>query len=71
MRAGAVIVREVAGQKAAQVPVATDENVIQALTSDRANEALREGVLPRTARCGQDFRDDHALDSMTEHIAIS
>jgi len=34
MRASAVIVREVAGQSAAQVPFAEDQNMIQTLAPD-------------------------------------
>lgn len=42
-----VTVREIAGQDAAQVGFAQDEDVIQTVAPDRANEPLREGVLPR------------------------
>ncbi len=40
-----VVVREVAGEGAAQVPFAEDEDVIQTLAPDRADEPLREGTL--------------------------
>src|SRR5438046_2858079 len=46
MRASAVIVGEVAGQDAAQVTFAENQNVIQTLTPDRANEPLGERILP-------------------------
>jgi hypothetical protein len=52
-----VIVREIAGQGATQVAFAQDEDVIQALAPDRANEPFREGVLPRAGGRGQDFSD--------------
>lgn len=55
--ARSVIVREVAGQGAAQVPFAEDEDVIQALPPGGADEAFREGVLPRAVGRGQDFTD--------------
>ena len=45
-----VIVRKVAGQGAAQVPFAEDEDVIETLAPDRADEPLRERVLPRAVR---------------------
>ncbi len=41
-----VVVREVAGEGAAQVPFAEDEDVIQTLAPNRADEPLREGILP-------------------------
>ena len=52
----AVIVREVAGQDAAQMAFAQDEDMIQTLAPDRADEPLREGILPRAVGRRQDFR---------------
>ena len=46
MRASPVIVGEVAGQNAAQVAFAENQNVIQTLASDRADEPLGERILP-------------------------
>ena len=43
VRARPVVVREVASQGAAQVLFAEDDDVIQALAPDGADEALREG----------------------------
>ena len=42
-----MVVGEIAGQDAAEVSLAEDEHVIQALAPDRADEPLREGILPR------------------------
>jgi hypothetical protein len=70
MRASPVIVREIAGQDAAQVRFAEDQNVIQTLAADRADEALRERILPRTLRCRKDFLDVHALHSMPKRRAV-
>ncbi len=53
----AVIVREVGSQQAAQVAFAQDENVIETLAPDRADEPFCEGVLPRTVGRGQHFTD--------------
>ena len=65
-----VIVEKVAGQEASQVAFAQDEDMIQALTSDRADEPLREGVLPRAVRCREDFTDAHALYALPEHVTV-
>src|SRR5256885_14788290 len=46
MRASPVIVGEVAGQDAAQVAFAENQNVIQTLASHRADEPLGERILP-------------------------
>jgi hypothetical protein len=45
-----MVVGEVLGQDAAEVSPAQDEHVIQALAPDRADEPLREGILPRAVR---------------------
>src|SRR5438445_11386321 len=57
MRASLVIVAEVTGQDAAQVSFPEDENMIQALAPDRADEALCEGILPRAVRGRENFTD--------------
>ena len=61
VRARLVVVREVASQGAAQVLFSEDDNVIQTLAPNRADEALGEGGLPRAVRRRQDFTDAHAL----------
>jgi hypothetical protein len=43
------------------VTLAEDDDMVQALAPDGADEALREGVLPRAVRRRQDFTDAHAL----------
>ena len=57
MRASPVIVGEVADANAAEVPLAQDQDVIEALTSDGADESLREGILPGALRSRQQFSD--------------
>src|SRR6059036_111293 len=70
MRASPVIVGEVAGQNAAQMPLAKDDDMLQALASHRANESLREGILPRAVRGREDFLDPHALHSVPKLFAV-
>ena len=57
MSSRAVIVDEVAGQDAAQVPLAEHKDMVQTLTANRADEPLREGVLPRAVGRRQDLVD--------------
>jgi hypothetical protein len=45
-------------------------DVIQTLAPDRADEPLREGVLPRTVGRGREFTDPHALHSPPERVTI-
>jgi len=46
MCASPVVVGEVTGQDAAQVAFAENQNVIQTLAADRADEPLGERILP-------------------------
>ena len=68
--ASPVVVREVAGQDAPQVLFAEDENMIQTLAPDRADEPLRERILPRAVRRREDFVDPHALHSVPELLTV-
>src|SRR3989442_8107100 len=70
MSASPVIVREVAGQDAAQVAFAEDENVIETLASDRADEPFHEKILPGAVRRRNDFLDLHALHSVPKLVAV-
>src|SRR5205807_4520425 len=65
-----VIVREGAPQGTAQVPVAEDEDVIQTLASDLADEPLGERILAGGERRRQDFTDAHALHALAEGVAV-
>jgi hypothetical protein len=47
-----------------------DEDMIQTLAPDRADEPLREGILPRAVRRGQDFTDSHTLHALPERVAV-
>lgn len=64
-----MIVVEVSDQDASQMPLAKDDDMIEALAPDRPNEPLREGVLPRMRR-RQDFSDAHTLETMSERLAV-
>jgi hypothetical protein len=52
------------------MPLAEDEHMIQALAPDRADEALREGVLPRALRRRENFVDAQALEAMPELLTV-
>jgi hypothetical protein len=59
------------GQDAAEMPLAEDEHMIQALAPDRADEPLRERVLPRTLRRRENFVDAQALYAMPELLTVA
>src|SRR2546428_13675852 len=49
---------------------AEDEDMVQTLAPDRADKALREGVLPRAMGRGQDFSDSHAFHPLPERVTV-
>ena len=66
MSATLVIVPEVAGQDAARVSFAENENVIQTLAPDRIDRALGERILRRR----EDLVDPHALHAVPKPLAV-
>src|SRR5512145_554997 len=54
-----MIIREVRGQDAAQMPLAENDDMLEALASHRADEPLGERVLPRAVRRRENFTDPH------------
>ena len=70
MRPSPVIGREVRGQDASQIPLAENDSMVEALASHRADEPLREGILPRAVGRREDFVDPHALHSVPKLLAV-
>src|SRR5262245_26781877 len=70
MRAGLVVVPEVRGQKAAEVALRENDDMIQALAPDRTDQALGERVLPGAVRRREDFLDAHALYPVPKVLAV-
>jgi hypothetical protein len=65
-----MVVSGVSGQDAAEVTIAEDENVIQALAPDRADEPFREGILPRALRRRKHLLDPHALQAAPKWLTV-
>ena len=65
-----VVVHDVAGQDAAQMAFAKDEDMIQTLAPDRVDEPLHERILPWAVRRGPHFPDPQALHSVPERVTI-
>src|SRR5512145_2972590 len=65
-----MVIGEIAGQDAAEVSLAEDEHVIQALAPDRADEPLNEWVLPRALRRREHLLDPHALQAMPKWLPV-
>src|SRR3989442_14951600 len=68
--AGPMIVGEVRGQDASQMPLGENDDVVQALASHRTNEPLGERVLPRAVRGRDDFTDPHPLDALAKRVLV-
>jgi hypothetical protein len=66
----ALIVGEVRGQRVTQVPLAENDDMVEALAAHRADEALRERILPWAVWRREDFRDLPALHTMPEVFAV-
>jgi hypothetical protein len=56
VRARSLVVRHVGPKDPTKMPLIEDDDVVQALASDRANDAFDVGILPRRARCRADGR---------------
>ncbi len=56
-----MVVAQILGHNAVQVPLVEDDDVVQAFPARRANEALDKGGLPGTARRDHELFDAHAL----------
>ena len=52
------------------MPFAEDEHVIQAFPPNRADEPLREGILPWAMRRCEDLLDAYAVHSMAKVLAV-
>ena len=50
--------------------LAQDEDVVETLTADRADEAFREGILPRASSSREDLLDPHALHELAEAVPV-
>ena len=69
VRPRAVVVAEEIADESQQVPFAEDNDVIQALAAERADEPLGVGVLPGRAQGGEDLPDVHAPKTARDVLA--
>ena len=65
-----VVVLEVLTENSNQMCLVQDDDVIEALATNRADQALDVSVLPRGARCRQHFLDSHIGDSRANDISV-
>jgi hypothetical protein len=62
---GLVVVAEIRRQASLEMASVEDDVVVQALPSNRADEALGVWILPRTARCCENLLHAQRLDSQS------
>jgi hypothetical protein len=61
---------DVRTDNAAQVPLVKDNDVVQALSTERPDNPFGVGILPRTPRCGDDLFNIEAAHTPTELLAV-
>ena len=65
-----MVIGEVGFQDPVQVLLTENNNVIEAISTDRAHEAFGIWVLPGGMRGRENFLDADALDATSESLAI-
>ena len=70
VRSRSMIIAEIVFQDSPQVFPVEHNDVVQTLPADRSDQPLGESILPRTSRGRQHLLDAHALDSLTELVAV-
>src|SRR5881397_1698641 len=70
MRAGGVVVREVAAQQTSEMPFVDHDDVIEAFPSNRPDDALGEGILPGRSRGDEDLANPQVFRPTCEHVAV-
>ena len=70
MTSGIVIVVEVLGQDAVQMPFGEHDDVIRTIAAYAADHSFAIRILPRRPRCDGDFLNPHAFDTLGEVVAV-
>ncbi len=70
MNSPAMVKIDVRTDNAAQMPLAKDNDVVQALSTERSDNPFPVGILPRTPRCGDHFLDIETAHTPMEPLAV-
>src|ERR1043166_10248247 len=70
MRARGVVIPEITAQQTSEMPFVDNNDVIEAFPSNRPDDALGEGILPRGARGDEDLAHPQAFHPPCEHVAV-
>ena len=71
MRAGATVVGKIALENPAQVSLSQHDDMIQALSPDRADESFDVRILPWRSRCREHLFDAHSSDPGSKYAAVA
>ena len=66
----AVVIGDIRGEHAPEMPVVEDDDMIEHIATDTPDEPLAVGILPGTARGDLDFFDAHVLDAVLERHTV-
>jgi hypothetical protein len=67
---GRVALHEVPAQQTSKMPFADHDDVIEAFSSNRPDDAPGEGILPRRSRGDEDLAHSPAVHPPYEHVAV-
>ncbi len=67
---GAIVIVGIGLQHAAQMRLAENDQMVQALSSDRSDQPFNVGVLPRRTGCRGTIPDPHGSDTPPEHLSV-
>src|SRR5215471_15397332 len=70
MRSDIVVIAGIASQDSAQMGLAENDDMIQALAADRPDQPLGKSILPRRNRCGRLVPNAHGMQSTSDDAAI-
>ena len=65
-----MVIDKVASQDSTQMSFPQDEDMVETVAPDRADQALGERILPRAVRRREDFVDAHAFHAVSKLLAI-
>ena len=66
-----VVVFEIRAQNSLEMSLVENDDVIEALATNRADQAFRVGILPRRTAGTHDLLDTHMLDPLAEELAVN
>ena len=61
-----MVIRQVGSEHVPKVSLVDDDHVVQALSTDRSDDAFDVGILPRRTRCRAEGRETDRVDDAVE-----